>query len=266
MKRGAKWLFVLFFISLTAVQVPAQVRGVIKGKVKDEQGNPIKDVIVRVENEKGRSYKLKTNKKGEFFHGGIPSGSSYVLFFEKETYQPTNEGNVRPGRPGFSVGAGLADQGGRGARKGPRGVVNVTLKKAGVVTRIVQVGMDDGTASIHTKGLEAYGAGQYREAATLFRQVSQKAPKQYYVWANLGRACVKTKQYDQAIEAYEKAIALKPENPSLYASLGGTYATMGDTEKAVETFERAAGMSTGRAYYNMGITFINLGKNDRYEH
>src|SRR6266702_3860646 len=52
----------------------------LAGEVKGEDGQPLKDAWIKIERKdiKG-SYKVKTNKKGEFFHAGLPLGTYDVM-------------------------------------------------------------------------------------------------------------------------------------------------------------------------------------------
>src|SRR6266849_259322 len=52
----------------------------IAGEVKGEDGGPLKDAWIKIERKdiKG-SYKVKTNKKGELFHAGLPLGTYDVV-------------------------------------------------------------------------------------------------------------------------------------------------------------------------------------------
>src|SRR5882724_11463658 len=52
----------------------------LAGEVKGEDGQPLKDAWIKIERKdiKG-SYKVKTNKKGEFFHAGLPLGQYDVI-------------------------------------------------------------------------------------------------------------------------------------------------------------------------------------------
>src|SRR5258705_13203689 len=58
----------------------------LEGDVKGEDGKPLKDALVKIERKdiKG-NYKVKTDKKGHYYYGGLPIG----------TYRPTVEGDGR---------------------------------------------------------------------------------------------------------------------------------------------------------------------------
>jgi Flp pilus assembly protein TadD len=118
------------------------------------------------------------------------------------------------------------------------------------------------------QGVNLYNSGQYAEAAKAFEEVVAKETTQAAVWANLGNCYSRLNQNDKALEAYEKALGLEPENPQYVQNKGSILAAMGRTEEARELYEKAASMSAtldpGEAavsYYNMGVTYINSGKN-----
>lgn len=62
--------------------------GVIKGKVKEQGGKPLVDVLVKAQGSKhkDRLQETKSNDKGEFELGSIPAGD-YTLTFEKQGYK-----------------------------------------------------------------------------------------------------------------------------------------------------------------------------------
>jgi tetratricopeptide (TPR) repeat protein len=80
----------LVFITLVAVltalyAIPAAAQtATVKGVCKDAEGNPIGDAqVVWHNNDNGRTFNLKTNKKGEYFSLGIESGK-YTVTLSKD--------------------------------------------------------------------------------------------------------------------------------------------------------------------------------------
>src|SRR3954469_3482762 len=77
------------------------------------------------------------------------------------------------------------------------------------------------------KGKVFYEAKKYPEAENVFKSVSEKtadyAAAQYY----LGRIAFDKKEYDDAVDYFEKAKELNPKNATYYNWLGDTYATIG---------------------------------------
>jgi protocatechuate 3,4-dioxygenase beta subunit len=68
----------------------------IEGVVKDENGQPVKDALVKIERKdiKG-SYKVKTRKKGDYLHAGLPLGT-YRVVLEVDGKDVDAVDNVRP--------------------------------------------------------------------------------------------------------------------------------------------------------------------------
>ena len=75
----------LFAIICILVTVPAVGQtATVKGVCKDAQGNPITDAqVVWHNNDNGRTFNLKTNKKGEYFSLGIEPGK-YTVTISKD--------------------------------------------------------------------------------------------------------------------------------------------------------------------------------------
>src|SRR3989454_9722075 len=67
----------------------------LAGEVKGEDGQPLKDAWIKIERKdiKG-SYKVKTNKKGEYFNTGLPSGT-YDIILEVDGKVRAQVKNVR---------------------------------------------------------------------------------------------------------------------------------------------------------------------------
>ena len=76
--RLSRTLITLAGVFLCATAAWAQTSS-ISGEVKDEDGKPLKDAWIKIERTdiKG-NYKVKTNKKGEYFHAGLPLGTYNV--------------------------------------------------------------------------------------------------------------------------------------------------------------------------------------------
>jgi hypothetical protein len=75
-----------FFCAMIAAFAAAQGSsyGTVRGKCKDAQGSVITDAEVVWKNQDdGRTYKLKTNKKGEFFSLGVEPGQ-YTVTLNKD--------------------------------------------------------------------------------------------------------------------------------------------------------------------------------------
>ena len=68
---------------------------------------------------------------------------------------------------------------------------------------------------------------------------------------------------DKALEAYSKAIALKPENPAYHNNYALTLAKAKKFDEAQAELNKAAQLDppqAGRYYYNLGAVFVNNGQ------
>ncbi len=258
---------------LTAPTLEAQV-GQMEGTVKDAAGKPVEGVEISIQSENtSRKYKLKTNKKGKYYHGAVNLQATYTVVARKAGYRTEYESGVRAS---FGVDDGGFDP--RGG--GKRGIVDFTLKEgksgklAFEMTKeeraqfMKQQTVVKEVRAAYNRGIMALNLGQFEEAVVAFQECVTKDPKRPAIWANLGNAYLKLNKHDDAIGAYDKAIEIAPSNATFYQNLGNIYANMGNSSKAEEAFKKSAELNAAVDpaaaainYYNMGVTFINKGQN-----
>ena len=273
MKRSTRQ-FLLFTLcsTLLIAQIYAQ-RGNIRGTVTDEQGNPIEEVLIRIQSMGvTRNYQVTTDSKGQFFHAGLSQAEVYRVIAQKEGFQSAYAEGLKPS-PGRDSEQGLADF---TLSEGPAGRLDFELTDE----EREQLREDAANAERRQQsaaevrlnleqGLQFFNQGEYEQALAVFNTALELDDQQPALWANLGNTYSKLNQDEQAIEAYQKALDLAPEDPTLYQNMGGLYASMGDTGKAQELYQKAVSLSAygdprdaAVNYYNMGVTFINSGKTE----
>ncbi len=81
---------------------------------------------------------------------------------------------------------------------------------------------------------------------------------------NLGGILRKTKDYEGAIAAYQKAIELNPNYTFAYNSLGSVLNDMGRHKKAIAAYQKAIELNPNYtfAYNNLGIVLTEIGRNE----
>ena len=85
----------------------------------------------------------------------------------------------------------------------------------------------------------------------------------------LGLLYVKLKEWPQAIESYQKAVALDPESPDTFFNLGYVYARVKDYPKAEEMYGRVVDLAPSyldQALFNLAIVQAKLGKREQSIH
>jgi len=64
-------------------------------------------------------------------------------------------------------------------------------------------------------------------------------PKNHDAWVALGNDYFDTHQFQKSIQAYDKALALKPNDPNVLTDQGVMYRNLGQFEKALANFQKA---------------------------
>jgi len=83
-------------------------------------------------------------------------------------------------------------------------------------------------------GVKAVQAGDYGRALTLLQKVVQGDPRHADAWNYIGFSHKQLKQVDQALAAYQRALAINPSHLGALEYLGETYLHRGDLAKARE--------------------------------
>jgi peroxin-5 len=80
------------------------------------------------------------------------------------------------------------------------------------------------------------------------------------VWEALGVAANVSRDFDSAVEAFEKAIDASPQDYQLWNKLGATLANSNQSAKALQAYQKAIALRPGyaRAWLNMAISHSNL--------
>ena len=87
------------------------------------------------------------------------------------------------------------------------------------------------------------------------RSLAKMNPGKADGWIALGNALMDTQQFSEAIDAYQKALALDPKNVDVRVDMGTCLRGMGKPEAAVAEFRKALAIAPGHlnAHRNLGV-------------
>jgi len=90
-------------------------------------------------------------------------------------------------------------------------------------------------------------------------QKTEKDPRDVDAWIRLGNVYFDTNQYEKAIGAYQRSLALKPSNPDVLTDMGVMYRRNNQPGKAIESFDRAISVDPAHetARFNKGIVLMH---------
>ncbi|HEY6391083.1 MAG TPA: tetratricopeptide repeat protein, partial [Bryobacteraceae bacterium] len=124
-------------------------------------------------------------------------------------------------------------------------------------------------------GKEAMSAKNYDAAVQAFEKGSEMDPNQNVIWANLADAYIalagtktgddQTATMTKGLDAYQKAIALKPDDAAYHNNYALALARAKKYDDAQGELTKAAQLdptSAGKYYYNLGAVLVNTGQMD----
>ena len=101
---------------------------------------------------------------------------------------------------------------------------------------------------------------EFQEAA---KSLVEKDPNAHLVWFKLGEAYDTAGRNDDAAQAYQQAIAAKPDVPGYYNNLGNVLARSGKIDDAKAAYTKSAGLdppNAATAWRNFGISLYNANR------
>jgi tetratricopeptide (TPR) repeat protein len=229
--------------------------GTARGRVVDEQGQPIVDAKVELDYQGGVNRKLetKTNKKGEYTQVGLHPGV-YRVTGSKEGYQPSYvEEKISLGEP-----TNVPD------------VKLMTVKAAQAAAAASGKGGGGTAAELSAKfaaAADLLRGGKVDEAEAAFNDILAKNPAVPEAHYNLAVIAGQRKNWPAAQAEYQKALDLRPNYGDAWSGLARSYQDAGQKDKAMEVMKEASAKNEGDAgvQFNLGIFLLNAQQVDAAE-
>jgi tetratricopeptide (TPR) repeat protein len=248
---------------------PQATAGKVQGTITDG-GKPVANAqIVLTNKENGKSYKMKTDKNGQFTGVGIQFGN-----YDEEVFNATGEKLYKKspvpitGEGGAVQDLSLEVSGGKaaaGPSKEELEKMKAEREKAmGENTLIAQL-----NPALQAKNWEA--------AEPILRQLVTMNPTRWEYQQALANTLLSENKLDEAVATYEKAIPAAENAPKtdpkadpakskaavaqMLGNEGNAYLKLKQNDKAVAAFTKAAAMdpNPGAAYFNLCATQYNTG-------
>ncbi|OJJ18580.1 hypothetical protein BKI52_23500 [marine bacterium AO1-C] len=103
---------------------------------------------------------------------------------------------------------------------------------------------------------------QYREAIQAYQQALAIHPDDYKLWNTLGSVYFDSNNFEEAKQAYRKALEIKPDFHITWLNLGGIDNKQGNIDGAIRLYQKAIHFKSDyeEAWYNLGVMYSQQGK------
>jgi len=284
-KYASSWLLsfctVALLVSVLIPRAAAQGDGVVRGQILDVTGKPWADMGMQIVSDQGVKQDTKTDKSGNYSFRNLKPGvySVFVIlpapnkpYESKIQVQSGNEAKVdvnfkdviaKQGsaateqikkqeeekakfegmKQHFTAGAALLEE----ERKAKEEVGKAPADQRDAAKAKV--------TDLSNQAVAEFTAAQ--KAAT------EKDTNHHIIWAKLAEAYDLAGRNDDAINAYQQAIAAKPDVPGYYNNLGNVQARSGKVDEARISYTKSAELdppNAATAWRNFGISLYNAGR------
>ncbi len=287
MKRKFLILFtlILLFNSYNIFSQAGMGRGRVFGKVLDEEGKPVSDVLIVAESltERGTVLKGISDKKGDWAIAGFGTGP-WRITASKEGYMPSSiELRVSEFRNPPVTFTLKKLKGGPSALAADKSAVEM-LEKA---ENAVKEERYDDALAIYNQLIEKFPSvfqillnvgyvqmkkGDLESALNSFQEVlnrlkerdgdfSKEPETAFKAFTAIGEVWIKKDNFEKARESFEEALKISPKDEALAYSVGEIYFTNQKVDEAIKYFELAANIKPDwwKPYSKLGYCYLNKG-------
>jgi Flp pilus assembly protein TadD len=283
-KYASSWLLSVCSVALLlAVLIPraaAQGDGVVRGQILDVTAKPWVDVAIQLVSDQGAKQDTKTDKSGNYSFRGLRPGVYSVLVIlpapnkPYETKLQVQSGEVKADINFKDVVAKQGSAATEQIKKQEEEKVKFEgmkqhfsagtefleqERKAKEEAAKAPADQRD-AAKAHVTELSNQAVAEFTAAQ---KAATEKDTNQHIIWAKLAEAYDLAGRNDDAINAYQQAIALKPDIPGYHNNLGNVQARSGKVDDARASYTKSAELdppNAATAWRNFGISLYNAGR------
>lgn len=288
MKRSYKsWaLAAILVATMASIVVPraAAQTGSISGSIVDVTGKPWAEVVIRAVSDQGAKQETKTDSGGKFSLPNLRAGiySVFVVFPPPNDKQAPFEAKCRvqsgeDAKVDLNFKDIVAKQGveaqeqvkkaeeAKTKMEGLKAHYNAGLAlidQEKLAKNDLQKAPADQRDAAKQK-LADLGDQAVKEFQEASKNLVEKDPNAHLVWFKLGEAYDTAGRNDEAAQAYQQAIATKPDVPGYYNNLGNVLARAGKIEEAKAAYMKSAELdpaNAATAWRNFGISLYNANR------
>ena len=88
-----------------------------------------------------------------------------------------------------------------------------------------------------------YNQGKIQESLDQTRQLLKSFPSSATLYNISGKAFLKLRKFENAIESFDKLISIKPDFHDAYRSMASAFAESGNTDEAIINYKKATKIS-----------------------
>jgi tetratricopeptide (TPR) repeat protein len=268
-------ILTLGLLGSLATRVAAQQDGKITGTLTDFDGSPMANMPVKAKGEQGSVFESKTGPDGTFAFTGLKNGK-YTFSVQPPQMQNPFEVAVDvrgADTPPLNIDfkALLEKQNPEAAAKYKQqqadqkkfqGMKEQFSRGMAVLEQERLAKVDVGKATADQKdAAKARVTDLSNQAVAAFQDglkvAPEKDPNLHLFWARMGEAYDLAGRNDEAINAYQQAVAAKPDNAGYYNNLGNVLARTGKIDEAKAAYTKSAELdppNAALAWRNFGIS------------
>jgi tetratricopeptide (TPR) repeat protein len=271
----------VFALACLAVPRAAAQDGQVKGTIIDFDGKPWADLPVKLKSDQGSVQETKTDASGNYQFVNLRVGKYTVIVQPPQVKEPFTMGLEVHGNDTPPVNWNFKQL----LEKQNPGAAEQMKKQSEEKSKFTAMKQhfDQGMTLLEQErtakadlakapadqrdAAKAKVVDLGNQAATEFQAAQKAAPEKdpnvHLLWARLGEAYDLAGRNDDAINAYQQAVAAKPDNAGYYNNLGNVLARAGKIDDAKAAYAKSAELdptNAGMAWRNFGISLYQVGR------